>query len=166
MESSPPLDPTGHADELHWQRLNRELLELMNEIRITLPAVMVLFSFMLILPFSNRFKELGGIEEAAYYLTFISTAVAAVLLIAPSIHHRIRFRQGDKDRLLLVANNLTIAGTMLLSVAIGGAVFLVSDMLFGITIAAIVAVSGLALVVLVWFVIPASWPDRGGRSPK
>ena len=160
---APQDDPKGRSDEQQWQRLNRELLELMNEIRITLPAVMVLFSFMLILPFGPRFVELQGFEEGAYYLTFISTAIAAVLLIAPSIHHRVRFRQGDKDRLLRVANHLTIAGTMLLALAIGGAVFLVSDMLFGVTTASAIAVGGLALVGIVWFVIPISWPNRADK---
>lgn len=164
-KSRPPdeIDPEGRASEPEWQRLNRELSELTMEIRITLPAVMVLFSFMLILPFADRFSELQGWEETAYYLTFLSTAVAAVLLIAPSIHHRLRFRQGEKEQLLRVANNLTIAGSVLLALAIGGAVFLVSDILFGIGIGILIGLGGLALVGIVWFVIPASWPDRGAK---
>lgn len=146
--------------EQDWQRLNRELLELLNELRITLPAAMVLFAFLLIIPFNPKFAEIEPIERAAYLLTFFSTAIASVLLIAPSIHHRLRWRQGEKDHILRMANRLAIIGTTLLAVGIGGAVFLVTDIVLGIVPAAFIAIGGLVFVGVLWFALPAAWAKR------
>ncbi len=151
--------PEGWNKEVEWQRLNRELLELMNELRIALPGVTVLFAFLLTLPFTSRFPSLTGLERTVYYLTFLSTAISAVLLMAPSAHHRMRFRRYDKDRLLLMANRLALAGITMLALAIGGAVFLVTDILFGIPIAAAVAGAGLFGVGFLWFLLPNQGQD-------
>jgi hypothetical protein len=146
--------PEGAEQEGEWQRLNRELSELMNEIRVALPGATVLFSFLLVLAFNDRFNRLSSFDHIVYYLSFLSAGAAAVLLMAPSAHHRLRWRMYDKDRLLRVANRFTLAGLGLLVLAIGGAVFLVTEVLFSTALAIIVAVLGLAMVSLTWFVVP------------
>jgi predicted aspartyl protease len=146
--------PAGWDKEAEWPRLNRELLELMNELRLALPGATVLFSFLLVLAFNDRFQHLSDFDKWVYYLTFLSTGVSAVLLMAPSAHHRIRWRKYDKDRLLRTANRLVLAGLVLLTLAIGGSVFLVTDVLFGTEAAVVVAVTGLTAVGFTWFVLP------------
>jgi hypothetical protein len=146
--------PEGAGQEVEWQRLNRELLELMNELRLALPGATVLFSFLLVLAFNDRFHQLSDFDHWVYYLTFLSTGISAVLLMAPSAHHRLRWRRYDKDRLLRIANRLVLAGLGLLTLAIGGSVFLVTDVLFSTSAAVVVAVIGLTGVVFTWFVLP------------
>jgi uncharacterized protein YjbJ (UPF0337 family) len=99
-------EQSGEEDDR--QRRNRELIELLNELRVALPGVQVLFAFLLTVPFSGRFGDLTQMQEAAYFGTFIGTAVATALLMAPTSYHRIRFRQGDKER-MPDANRFTIA---------------------------------------------------------
>ena len=112
------------------ERLDRELIEFLNELRVALPGVQVLFAFLLGVPFTQRFGEVSDLQRDVYFLTFLCTAVATALLIAPSAHHRLEWRQGDKEHLLVVSNRLAIAGTAILALAISGTVFVVTDLLF------------------------------------
>ncbi|CAN5325121.1 hypothetical protein BH18ACT12_BH18ACT12_02890 [soil metagenome] len=105
-------------DESNEERHDRELIELLNELRVALPGVQVLFAFLLTVPFSNGFPKLGGFDRDIYFVAFIATAVSTVLLIAPSSYHRLRWRQRDKERMLVISNYLTIAGLAALAVAI------------------------------------------------
>ncbi len=106
-------------------QVDRELIELLNELRVALPGVQVLFAFLLILPFSQGFREVTSAQRAVYFGAFVCTAVATVLFIAPSSYHRLQFRQRDKERMLLSANKMAIAGTAFLALAILGVVFLI-----------------------------------------
>src|SRR5881397_3111932 len=99
------------------QRVDRELIELLNELRVAMPGVQVLFAFLLIVPFSNGFPKMTPVQRDVYFVAFLCTAVATLLLIAPSIHHRLRFRDRDKEALLQRANRLSIAGLGFLAVA-------------------------------------------------
>jgi len=92
------------------ERVDRELIELLNELRVALPGVQVLFAFLLAVPFANGFPKLSGTGRDVFFAAFIATALSTVLLIAPSSYHRLRWRQHDKERLLIVSNALTIAG--------------------------------------------------------
>jgi hypothetical protein len=112
------------------ERVNRELIELLNELRVALPGVQVLFAFLLIVPFSNGWKDVTDLQKDVYFGTFLCTAIATALLIAPSAHHRMEFRQGDKEHMLLVSNRLAIAGTVFLAIGMTAAVFLIADILF------------------------------------
>src|SRR5437762_4946686 len=112
------------------QRHNRELFELLNELRVALPGVQVLFAFMLAVPFANGFPKLSSLDRDIFFVAFIATALSTVLLIAPSSYHRLRWRQHDKERMLVVSNRLTIAGLALLAVAITCTVFVITDFLF------------------------------------
>ena len=136
------------------ERLNRELIELLNELRVALPGVQVLFAFLLVLPFQRRFGELGPGDRAVYFATFLCTALASALLIAPSAYHRLRFREHDKEHMILVSNRLAIAGLLCLAVAITCVVFVITDFLFHRTWAAtFTAMVGAAFLVL-WYGLP------------
>lgn len=126
-------------DEDPKARLDRELIELLNELRVALPGVQVLFAFLLTVPFTERFASLSPSQQTVYFATFIATTFASVLLMAPASYHRIRFREGDKERLLRTASRFAIAGTALLALAIAGATFLVTEAIYGVTTGAIVA---------------------------
>ena len=136
------------------ERLNRELIEFLNEIRVALPGVQVLFAFLLIVPFSNGYGDMTDLQKDVYFVTFLCTAAASAFLIAPSAQHRLRWRQYDKERLLIVANRQAIAGSVLLALAMSGATFLVTDVLFEVTSAAVVTGCVAALFTWLWF----GWP--------
>ena len=140
--------------ETKEERYNRELIELLNELRVALPGVQVLFAFLLTVPFSNGFPKLSAFDREIYFVAFIATAVSTVLLIAPSSYHRLRWRQHDKERMLLISNYLTIAGLAALAVAVSAAVFVITDFVFhrawASTFTAIVAM----LFLVLWYGLP------------
>jgi hypothetical protein len=124
-------DDGGSNGEDERERINRELIELLNELRVALPGVQVLFAFLLILPFNPGFKEITSTERYVYFGSFITAAIATALLIAPSSYHRIRFRAHDKEQMLFTSNRLAIVGMAFLALSITGVVFLITDFLFG-----------------------------------
>jgi len=137
------------AGESKDERLDRELIEFLNELRVALPGVQVLFAFLLGVPFTQRFSQVTDLQKDVYFVTFLCAAVATALLIAPSAYHRLEWRQGDKEHLLVVSNRFAIAGTTFLALSISGTVFVVTDMLFNETSAAVVA--GLTAAFFGWF---------------
>jgi len=151
-----------NADERH----NRELIELLNELRVALPGVQVLFAFLLAVPFANGFPKLGRLDRDIFFVAFIATALSTVLLIAPSSFHRLRWRQHDKERLLRVSNSLTIAGLACLAVAVTCTVFVITDFLFdrmwAATFTAIVAFAFLVL----WYGLPLVSAIRDQRTQR
>jgi len=143
-------------------RRDRELIELLNELRVALPGVQVLFAFLLAVPFANGFPKLDPLDRDVFFAAFIATALATVLLIAPSSYHRLRWRQHDKERMLVVSNALSIAGLACLAVAVTCTVFVISDFLFHRTwAAAFTALIAVAFIVL-WYGLPlgAALADR------
>jgi hypothetical protein len=153
-------------DESNEDRHNRELIELLNELRVALPGVQVLFAFLLALPFTNGFPKLSSFDRDIYFVAFVATAVSTVLLIAPSSYHRLRWRQHDKERILVVSNYLTIAGLAALAVAITSTVFVITDFVFHRTWAStMTAVIG-ALFVLFWYVLPLLSAIQDRRTPR
>jgi hypothetical protein len=136
------------------ERLDRELIEFLNELRVALPGVQVLFAFLLGVPFTQRFSQVSDLQKDVYFLTFLCAAAATGLLIAPSAYHRMEWRQGDKEHLLVVSNRLAIAGTVFLALAISGTVFVVTDMLFDETSAAVVAGVTAAFFGCFWYAMP------------
>jgi VIT1/CCC1 family predicted Fe2+/Mn2+ transporter len=136
-------------DEDLKERVDRELLELLNELRVALPGVQVLFAFLLILPFSQGFSEVTTGQRAVYLGSLVATALATALLIAPSTYHRIHFRAGEKERMLFSANRMSIVGTVFLAIAIFLVVFLITDVVYDLLPASIV--SGVVAGFFVWF---------------
>jgi hypothetical protein len=147
------------------QDLDRELIELLNELRVALPGVQVLFAFLLTVPFSQRFGSLTGLQRGVYFGTVMATALASTFLIAPSAYHRLRWRQHDKEQMLITSNRLSIAGTAFLALSIASAVFLVTDVLFGVGAAALAGGATAGIVTWFWFGLPLVRVARDNRSP-
>lgn len=137
-------------NESHDERLNRELIELLNELRVVLPGVQVLFAFLLTVPFTNRFQRITNTQELVFFGTFLLTMIATGLLIAPSAYHRLRWRRHDKEQILLTSNRLAISGMVTLAMALSGAVYLVTDLLFE-SVAAVAIVTAATVLFLFWF---------------
>jgi uncharacterized membrane protein YedE/YeeE len=146
------------------ERIDRELIELLNELRVVLPGVQVLFAFLLLLPFQQTFDRVTSFERGVYLLAFLAATASSILLIAPSTYHRIRFRDGDKKRMLETSGRLLLAGTVCLAVSIAAVMFLVVEFLFGGLVGAVVA--GIAAVLLAgfWYGIPLTRKLRDARS--
>ena len=142
------------AEETKEERIDRELIELLNELRVALPGVQVLFAFLLAVPFTQRFAGVTNLQQDAYMAALLCTVGGSVFLIAPTTFHRIRFRDRDKESLLLIANRFTILVMALLAVAMTASVFLVTDLLFKGAITTIITTAVAALFAVVWFVLP------------
>src|SRR3954467_14652375 len=120
-------------EETEKERLDRNMIELLNELRVALPGVQVLFAFLLAVPFNQRFGQVTSFQKDVYFGTLMCTAVATALLLAPSTLHRVLFRQDDKLYIVRMSNRFAIAGFLVLMFAISGAVLLITDFLFGTT---------------------------------
>jgi len=144
----------GDSEESEKERLDRNLLELLNELRVALPGVQVLFAFLLTVPFTQRFSVLTAAQEKIYYATLACTAISTALLIAPSAHHRINFRQKDKYYIVFLANRLTIAGLAFLALAMAGVMLLITDVLFGLAATVVATAATVLLFALLWYAVP------------
>ncbi|MGE0545729.1 MAG: DUF6328 family protein [Kofleriaceae bacterium] len=136
------------------KRVDRELRELLEEIRVALPGVELLFGFLLILPFSDKFGDLGEVQRAVYLAGLVATAAASALFIAPTAQHRLGFRVVNKERLLIRTNRLVIAGLVLVSFAISLAVYLVVWVVLNPTWAWLIAAPITAWFIGWWFLMP------------
>jgi hypothetical protein len=136
------------------ERLDRELIELLNELRVALPGVQVLFGFLLTVPFSQGWSRVTPTERRVFFATFICTAIATALLIAPSAQHRILWRARDKEALLKRANALALGGTVFLAAAVTGTVWVVSDLIYNQAPTAIVTAGVAGILAWFWFAAP------------
>ena len=136
------------------ERLNRELIELLNELRVVLPGVQVLFAFLLTVPFTNTFSSITNQQRQVFFAVFLCTAASTALLIAPSAYHRLRWRQHDKEQMLTTANRLSIGGMVFLTFALVGASFLVADLIFHTTAAALVTAAVAGFFAWFWWGLP------------
>jgi uncharacterized protein DUF6328 len=147
-------DPGSGRDETESERVDRNLSELLQELRVALPGVQVLFAFLLTIPFNQRFAELTSAQQRIYLTTLLATMVAAVLLIAPTAYHRITFRKQQKAHLVVLANRLSIVGLGFLALSMTGVVLLITDFLFG-TIVTVACTSFAALMFAsFWYALP------------
>jgi predicted membrane channel-forming protein YqfA (hemolysin III family) len=151
-------------EESKDERLDRELIEFLNELRVVLPGVQVLFAFLLTVPFTNQFARITNTQKQVFFAVFLCTTAATVLLIAPSAYHRLRWRDFDKERMLRTANRLSIAGMAFLSLALVGAAFLVTDLIFHPTAAAVVTAAVAILFAWFWWGLPLSRKLRDERG--
>jgi hypothetical protein len=144
------------------ERTTRELIELLQELRIVIPGVQVLFAFLLTVPFNQGFSNLDSLQRGVFFATLMCTAAATALLIAPSAHHRLLFRQGVREQRLKMGNLLAILGLVFLVPAMVGVVFVITDLIFGMTVALVVTVAMALLFSLLWFILPL--PYRGNKK--
>jgi Family of unknown function (DUF6328) len=147
-------DRGAQRDETPKERHDRELIELLNELRVALPGVQVLFAFLLAVPFANGWRRVTEFQKDVFFIAFIATAVSSALLIAPSAYHRLNWRKEDKGEIVEAGNRLLIAGLFALAVSISAVVLLVADYIFDKTTAiATTAAIGSVLAAL-WIVVP------------
>jgi hypothetical protein len=145
---------SGSDGESHKERVDRELIELLNELRVALPGVQFLFAFLLIVPFQQKVTQTTDFQRGVYFVALAAAALATALLIAPAAQHRILFRQHDKDMLLRRSNRSALAGLLALGVAICSALLLVVDILFSLTLAWVTAGALAALLGWWWLAVP------------
>ena len=146
--------PETGRDETDSERIDRNLQEMIGELRVALPGVQVLFAFLLVVPFNQGFPKVTSFQQTLYFATLLFTAAATICLIAPSAHHRIEFRQQDKEHMVRTGNRIIILGLGLLAVAMTGAVVFVTDVLYQTTTVYVVGIAAAAAFVTLWFLIP------------
>jgi len=141
-------------DENQKERVDRELIELLNELRVTLPGVQVLFAFLLVAPFSQGFEGVNNLQKYAYVIALTFTALGSAFLIAPTPYHRIRFRDRDKEAVVRMGNQMAIAGTVCLAIAMSCSLFFVTDFLFHSPVPALLTACVVVVIAVFWYVIP------------
>jgi membrane-bound acyltransferase YfiQ involved in biofilm formation len=151
-------DPSSHdkpdRDETPDERADRNMSELLQELRVALPGVQVLFAFLLAVPFQQRFAQVTPFQEKTYFVVLLLSAAATAFLIAPSAYHRLNFAQGDKPHIVKVASRLSVIGLALLALAMSGAVLLVTDVLFESATVAITTAVTVVVFAVLWFALP------------
>jgi amino acid transporter len=151
--NEPPDVPRGDGGT----RLDRELNELLQELRVLLVAVTVVFGFLLGVPFTQVFHQTaGGAEEIVYFVAFVATAISILVLVTPGAWHRLRWRSHDKEALLRAGNRFTIVGTIFAAVAVCAVVLLITEALFGWALAAIASSAFAVVLVALWYALPLS----------
>jgi cation transport ATPase len=153
-------------EESRKERLNRELMELLQELRVVIPGVQVLLAFLLTAPFQQRFAQLPGSMRNAFFASIACATLATAFLIAPSAHHRLRWRAGEKERLVRVGTRMAIAGTVFLAAAIVLALYVVTDVLFTTNLAVLTAVGALVVFAGLWYALPLLGPSREGQDSR
>ena len=147
------------------EELDREWSELVEELRLALPGAEVLFGFLLVLPFHDGFGQLTEFQRGVYFSALIATAVASVLLISPSVNHRLRWREGEKESLLRSATRMSIAATVCIAFAMVAAIAVITDLLFGSAASAIATVVVGAIFAWFWYGL-AFWNRFAGRTTR
>ena len=142
------------SDESKAERVDRELIELLNELRVALPGVQVLFAFLLTVPFAQGFTSTTEFQKDLFFAVLSATTISAALLIAPSAWHRLHFRQQDKEHLITASNRLAIAGLGFLALAMIGAAMLIADYVFSGTLTVVVAIVSTLVFGTLWAVVP------------
>jgi hypothetical protein len=146
--------PESGRDETEGERLDRNLGELLQELRVALPGVQVLFAFLLAVPFQQGFQMITSFQKDVYFGTLMCTAISAVMLISPSAYHRVTFRYQQKRRLVFYANRFSIVGLLFLALAMTGAITLITNVLFGTAATIVVAVLAVLVFGFFWFALP------------
>lgn len=140
--------------EDHKERVDRELIELLTELRVALPGVQVLFGFLLTLPFTAGFEKISGADRSWYFTAVVLTTLSSTFLIAPSAHHRLRFRSGAKEQLLKASSAFAVVGLIFLCGATAASLFLIGDVLYDSRAAAIAAGLLGGFAAAFWFLVP------------
>jgi SNF family Na+-dependent transporter len=150
-------------DETNEQRVNRELIEFLNELRVALPGVQVLFAFLLTVPFTQRFERLASADRRVYFGAVICAALSSALLIAPAAHHRTRFRSGNKEQILKIGSVLATLGNLFLALGMGAAVHVITRLVYGVGPANVIATSLTVAILVLWFVVPLFYRSNDER---
>lgn len=149
MEESHP-----EREESREERLDRNLIELLNELRVTGTGIQVLLGFLLVVPFNTGWHHMSGFDRHLYFVGLLAIAGAAVLLLAPSVHHRLLFHRHQRPFIISLANNLAIAGVICLAIGLEAILIMVSNVVFGTTAAVTVGTVAAIAVGGLWFAVP------------
>jgi len=149
-----PYSKDTDGDETEKERLERNLDQLLGELRVALPGVQVLFAFLLVVPFNQRFGDITSFQRTVYFVTLLCATAACACLIAPTAHHRLEFRANDKERIVFGGNRLAVIGLTLLATAMTGAITLVTDFLYSATTTTVAAALVALLFATLWYGIP------------
>jgi hypothetical protein len=154
MAGRMPESPAQHDEESRPERVNRELIELLNELRVALPGVQVLFAFLLTVPFSNGYKRITPFQKNVYFAVLVATAISTACFIVPTAYHRLNFRKREKEQILLSSNKFAIAGIMFLAVSLVGVFVLITDVIYSDAAAVVAGAVALVLFGGLWAVLP------------
>lgn len=152
--------------EASYERADRNLSELLQELRVALPGIQVVFGFLLTVPFTERFEALTPSQEKLYFATLLCTALTTALFVAPSANHRMLFHKRDKEYIVRVANRLTIAGLASMAVSMCGAILLISDLVFDALVPAVTTCGAAIVFAWLWFVRPIRRRHRLEDEPE
>ena len=159
------MDDEREEEETPKERADRELIELLNELRVVLPGVTVLLAFLLAVPFAKGWPKTTTFQRDVFVVAFLATAVSVALLTAPSSYHRLRFRHGDKEHIVKVGNRLTIAGIAASAVSLEAVVLLVMDYVLSLGAAIAAAASLFAVIAVFWYGL-AGWAVLRARRVR
>ncbi|MEZ0074794.1 DUF6328 family protein [Planotetraspora sp. GP83] len=148
------LEPLADPGETPKERVDRELGELLQGLRVAGTGVQVLFAFLLTLPFSSGFHKIDTMGHGLFYVAVVTAAVASICFIAPATQQRILFRSGLKELLLRRANRLGVVGGISLAISMACSTSLVVDALTGGWPAAAIGVAVGFLSAWLWFIQP------------
>jgi predicted neutral ceramidase superfamily lipid hydrolase len=147
-------EESNSGNEDRKTRLDRELMELLQELRVAIPGVQFLFAFLLTVPFSQGWAKVTEGQRNVYFAAFVCATLATLLLIAPTVIHRIEFRQRDKEAIIKMSNTFAIWGLSFLAAAIVSVVYVITDFIFGSPSSlALAAIAGVLFAGL-WYVLP------------
>ncbi len=141
---------------------DRQMIELLNELRVALPGVQILFAFLLTVPFAQGWQRTTSFQRDVYYVTMLLTVISTACLIAPSAAHRLRFHKGDRTWIIESASRMTIAGLVFLAAAITGAMLLITDYLYDGARVWIFSAAVALLFTALWFVRPLLRGEASG----
>ncbi len=148
------------SGESEHERADRELIELLNEMRVVLPGVQVLFAFLFAAPFATGWKHVTELQSRVYVASIICALLANAFLIAPTTYHRLTFRMGFKERLIRTGNVCLLAGTLLVAISMTLALFVVTSFVFDDTLGLVVSAACGVVLIGLWYVFPLSLRER------
>jgi cation transport ATPase len=143
-----------HDEESRRERVNRELIELLNELRVALPGVQVLFAFLLAVPFANGWSRVTQQQKNIFFATLVATAISTACFIVPTAYHRLNFRKREKERILLLSNKFAIAGILFLALSMIGVLMLITDVIYSETAALVTGAAAFVMFGGLWLVLP------------
>jgi Family of unknown function (DUF6328) len=133
---------------------SRRMVELLQELRVALVGVQVMFAFLLTVPFTQRFAKVSEFQRITYFVTLLCSAAASAFLIAPTAHHRVLWRRHQKHSLIVVGNKLTLVGLGFVAAAMTGVILLITDLLFKSATVVVVTAGSAVLFVSLWYLYP------------
>jgi len=151
-------------EESKSEQLDRELMELLQELRVVITGVQILLAFLLTAPFQQRFAQLPGSLRNAFFASIVCATLATAFLLAPTAQHRLRWRARDKERLVRTGNQLAIAGSVFLSAAIVLAVYVVTNVLFASDLALLTAGAFVVVFAGLWYILPMTWRSTSSEE--